>query len=158
MKTKLCLILLACFVTFGCVRPAHFYPVQGPLSSQTPLPVATAKISYGLNLKQLSVVLSSGEVCKGAWTEVPRGQVPGQSNSQNVGLQPEWDAVYGSGFYVSHVMGARFYARATATGDRGTVLNVEMYHPENAKGGNVIATVKGVARDNKDNVYKLVLE
>jgi hypothetical protein len=55
-------------------------------------------------------------------------------------------------------MGARFYARATATGDRGTVLNVEMYHPENAKGGNVIATVKGVARDNKDNVYKLVLE
>jgi hypothetical protein len=158
VKKRLCLIFLATSLTLGCVRPAHFYPVQGPLSSQTPLPVATAKISYGRNLKQLSMVLSSGEVCKGVWKEVPRGQTPERSDSQELGLQPEWDAVYGSGFYVAHVLGARYYDRATATCNQGTVLNVEIYHPEDTKAQDPIASVKGVAKDNHGNVYKLVME
>jgi len=163
LKKKLCFILLAISMMLGCTRTARFYPVQGPLSSQTPLPVPTAKVTFGLNPGNLSVVLSDGEVCKGRWAVVPRGQVPKDATATNasttIGMQSEWDTVYGSGFYVAHVLGAKYYARTTATGDRGTALNVEMYRPENVEtGGNLIAAVKGVAKDNKGNIYKLVLQ
>jgi hypothetical protein len=127
------------------------------------LPVPVAKVTFGINPGNISVVLNGGEVCKGRWVVVPRGQVSKGAVAADapttIGMQPEWDAVYGPGFYVAHVLGARFYARVTATGERGTVLNVEMYRPENVEeGGNLIAAVKGVAKDNKDNIYKLVLQ
>jgi len=67
-----------------------------------------------------------------------------------------WDTVYGSGFYVSHVLGARFYAQAVASGNQGTVLDAEMYRPVGEHESNPLNAIKGVARDNKDNIYKLV--
>ena len=161
MKMKLCLILLGILTTLGCTSTARFYPVQGPLMAQTPLPVPTAKVTFKLNPGNLSVVLADGEVCKGRWVRVKRGEVPARTDttpgSTAIAMQADWDTVYGPGFYTAHVLGSRFYARTTATGDRGTVLNVEMYRPENAE-GNLIAAVKGVARDNKENVYKVVVE
>ncbi len=163
MKIKLGFLLLGISMMFGCTRTARFYPVQGPLTSQTPLPVPVAKVTFGVNPGNLSVVLTDGEICRGRWQVVPRGQVPTGATATGapatISMQSEWDTVYGAGFYVAHVLGARFYARTTATGDRGTVLNVEMYRPENVEeGGNLIAVVKGVAKDNKDNIYKLVLQ
>jgi hypothetical protein len=161
VKMRLCLILLGILSTLGCTRTARFYPVQGPLVSQTPLPVPTAKVSFGINPGNLSVVLTDGEVCKGHWVPVKRGEVPARTDSAPgstaIAMQADWDAVYGAGFYTAHVLGSKYYARTTATGDRGTVLHVEMYRPENAE-GNLIAAVKGVARDNRENVYKLVLQ
>ena len=70
-------------------------------------------------------------------------------------MSAEWDTVYGTGFYVAHVLGAKLYARAVVTGNRGTILNVEIYRPldqAESKPG----TPKGVTKDNKDNIYKLV--
>ena len=69
-----------------------------------------------------------------------------------------WDTVYGQGYYVSHVLGARLYAQAVATGNKGTVLNVEMYKAANEHDVIPADAVKGVAKDNKDNIYKLVLQ
>ena len=159
MKHKLCLILLGISMMLGCTRTARFYPVQGPLAAQTPLPVPVAKVSFRINSGNIAVVLTDGEVCKGRWATVPRGQVPNAAAAAPamIGMQSEWDTVYGAGFYVAHVLGAKLYAQSTATGDRGTVLKVEMYRSENAE-GNIVAAIKGVAKDNKDNIYKLVLQ
>ena len=118
MKNKLCLVLLGISTMLGCSRTARLYPVQGPLSAQTPLPVLVAKVTGAFSPGTISVVLSDGEICKGRWTQVPPVQVPQGANTANApatnGMSSVWDTVYGSGFYVSHVLGARFYARAVA--------------------------------------------
>ena len=87
---------------------------------------------------------------------VPRAQVPKGANTASApttnGMSSVWDTVYGSGYYVSHVLGARS-ARGMISGNRGTVLNVELYAtPE----GEHTFVIKGVAQDNKDNIYKVV--
>lgn len=161
MKKKLCLLLLGISVMLGCTHTARLYPVQGPLSAQTPLPVLFAKITGAFNPGDISVVLSDGEVCKGRWVLVHPVQAPKDGTTANVTtpnvMSPVWDTVYGPGFYVSHVLGARYYAQAVVTGNRGTSFNVEMYKPEHEHEGSPTSSVKGVARDNQDNLYKLVL-
>ena len=161
MKNKLCFILLGISMMLGCTHSARLYPVQGPLSEQTPLPVLVAKITGAFTPGDISVVLSDGEKCKGRWAMVPRAQVPKGANTASApttnGMSSVWDTVYGSGFYVAHVLGTRLYAQAVVTGNQGTVLNVEMYKPEGEHESNPVSAVKGVAKDNKDNIYKLVL-
>ena len=140
----------------GCSHTYRFYPVQGPLSAQTPLPVLVAKLTGAISSGNISVVLSDGEVCKGHWAEVPRAKVPKGANTASApeanGMSSVWDTVYGSGFYVSQVLGST-NARAVASGDRGTILNVELHAtPEGEK----TLIVKGIAKDNKGNIYKVV--
>ncbi|MGO9170301.1 MAG: hypothetical protein ACLP56_25825 [Candidatus Sulfotelmatobacter sp.] len=162
MKTKLVSLLLGISMMLGCTHTVRFYPVQGPLSAQTPSPVLVGKVTGTITPKDISVVLSDGEVCKGHWmivhpVQVPKGSTTATAVTTN-GMPSAWDTVYGSGFYVSHVLGARLYAQAAATGDRGTVLNVEMYRPANEREAIPSDSIKGVAKDNKDNIYKLVLQ
>lgn len=162
MKKKFYFLLLAISTMLGCTHNARLYPVQGPLSAQTPLPVLVAKITGAVTPGNISVVLSDGEVCKGRWAVVHPVKVPKGANTATApatnGMQSVWDTVYGSGFYVSHVLGTRYYAQAVASGDRGTVLNVEMYRPGGEPEGKRVSAIKGVAKDNKDNIYKLVLQ
>ena len=105
----------------------------------------------------MTVVLADGEVCKGHWATVPRSPVAkataGTAPDNN--MSSVWDTIYGSGFYVSHVLGQKLYVQAVIPGNRGTVLNVEMYRPEGG-GQNLLREIRGVAKDNKDNIYKLV--
>lgn len=158
MKKTLWAILLAMAVTTGCAVKAHFYPVQGPQMSQTPLPVPSAKITYGVKPHDLIVVLPNGEVCKGHWTIVQRGEIPGRTDAKDGAtpqMQADWDAVYGAGYYVAHVLGTKYYARTTANGNHGTVLHVELYVSGNERAER---SVRGVARDNRDNLYKLTLD
>lgn len=162
MKTKLGFILLGISMMLGCTRAVRFYPVQGALSAQTPSPVLVGKVTGTFMPKDISVALSDGEVCTGHWVivhpvQVPKGATTATAAPTN-GMPSAWDTVYGAGFYVSHVLGARLYAQAAATGDRGTVLNVEMYQPANEHEATTADSVKGVAKDNKDNIYKLVLQ
>jgi hypothetical protein len=106
-----------------------------------------------------SAVLTDGEVSKGRWEVVRRptashgATAAGASTTNN--LSAEWDTVYGPGFYVAHVLGAKPYARAVAMGNQGLVLNVEMFRPDIVQ-ENTPHTLLGVAKDNKNNVYKLV--
>jgi hypothetical protein len=156
VKVKLCFLLLGISIMLGCSHTYRFYPVQGPLSAQTPLPVLVAKLTGAISSGNISVVLSDGEVCKGQWAEVPRAKVPKGANTASApeanGMSSVWDTVYGSGFYVSQVLGST-NARAVASGDRGTILNVELHAtPEGEK----TLIIKGIAKDNKGNIYKVV--
>jgi hypothetical protein len=156
MKHPVLLGILCVSLLSGCSATARLYPVSGPLSQHNPTPVYVGKITGMVDSGNFSVVLENGEVCKGQWLTVSRpnassnaSATPAQEN-----LAAEWDSVYGAGFYVAHVLGARLYGRGTATGNSGTVLNFEIYRPEDAQ--NVPrGSIKGVAKDNKGNVYKL---
>ena len=140
----------------GCSHTYRLYPVQGPLAGQTPSLVLFAKITGALQSGSISVILNDGEVCNGSWTRVPPVQVPRDATAANAPatnrMSSEWDTVYGSGFYVAHIVGAKYYFQAVVSGNLGTVLNFEMY---TANGVGALFT-NGVATDNKGNIYKLV--
>ena len=143
-------VLLCASLLAGCSATARLYPVQGPLSQQNPAPVFVAKMTAGRHSGNFNVVLDNGEACKGRWMQVPRPSNPSSAaasaSPSSESMASEWDLVYGPGFYVAHVLGARLYARAEITGNRGTVLHAEVYESE---------SIKGVAKDDKGNVYKL---
>jgi hypothetical protein len=154
----LCFFLLAgIFLIAGCAE-GRLYPVRGPFSTQSPLPVFTAKMGGGFHSGNMTVTLSSGERGTGRWQwgkpEAPSAEKSGANPSPSESLASVWDAVYGQNFYVSHVLG-KLMARAEITGDRGTQLQMEMYRPV-GEGGDVPVNFRGVARDNKGNIYKVV--
>jgi len=84
VKNKLCLVLLGISTMLGCSRTARLYPVQGPLSTQTPLPVLVAKVTGAFSPGSISV-LSDGEICKGRWRQVP----PFKSRKAQIQLMPQ---------------------------------------------------------------------
>ena len=158
MKNRLILLLLGISILSGCSLTGRLYPVQGPLSKQIPLPVFIAKMNGVTNSGNISATLNDGEVCKGRWGVVPlvkasKGATTVSDVSAN-NMSAEWDTVYGAGFYVAHVLGQKLYVRAVVTGNRGTVLNMEMYRSVSQE-DNTPGNVKGVAKDNKNNVYKM---
>ncbi len=157
MNRRLVFLSLSIFVLTGCAT-GRLYPIKGPLSAQTPPPIYVANFKGAFNSGSLTVTLANGEVCKGRWETIRRPKNAKESaaisGAPASNLSAEWDTVYGPGFYVAHVLGARLYARSTLTGSKGTVLNVEMYKPDNNE-NNTAAAVKGVAKDNTDNIYKL---
>ncbi|MGH9740466.1 MAG: hypothetical protein ACRD4X_18050 [Candidatus Acidiferrales bacterium] len=147
--TKLVLALASAFLMCGCVYHAKFYPVQGPLAAEKPVPVASARITGSFNSGGMSLTLPDGEVCEGRWHVA---STPATSL-----LKSEWDSVYGNGFYVAHVVGTQLYAQATLRGNRGSVLNVEVFRSETSgePGHDQRGPVQGVAQDNHGNTYKV---
>jgi hypothetical protein len=140
----------------GCLSlsvPGAFSPVQGPLSKQSPLPPTyTAKMS-GLLSGTISVNLANGEVCTGTWffvSKAPPVNTDSSIAAASADMATDWDFVYGPGFYVAHVVGNKLYARATLTGRMGTVIYVELSNETNTRGN-----TKGVAQDNKGNLFKV---
>jgi len=164
MRSSLALALLFISTMFGCAA-ARLYPVKGPLSTQAPPPVYSVKVSGAFFSGNFSAKLTDGEVCKGHWTTVSRGIAPNSPNATNPKpaepLKAEWDTVYGSGFFVANVLGSRLYGRGVAKGAKGTVLTMEMFKDESrpdlvAPGDVNTRAIKGVAKDDKGNIYKLV--
>ena len=161
MKRLAAMVCLCAFLLAGCSATARLYPVQGPLSRQNPPPVYVARVTDGLRSGNFKVALSDGEVGNGHWNAVPRPAKSSDSTSSALPLDnmaAEWDLVYGQGFYVANVLGARLYAKAEITGDRGTVLHAELYRPDRLaaeRESQSVASVKGVAKDDKGNVYKI---
>jgi len=143
----------------GCIAWGRFYPVQGPLSAQAPVPVFKAEATGWLMSGEMSVKLEGGEVCKGRWSATQAAPeptaAPPASGADEESLASVWDIVYGQGFYVSHVLGRHLFARAKLAGDKGTVLRVEVYKPDSASRENT-RPARGVAKDNKGNIYKVV--
>jgi hypothetical protein len=141
----------------GCISlsvPGGFSPVRGPLSQQSPLPTYTAKMS-GLLSGTISVILANGDVCQGPWAFVSKTPPDTKSNANAASPVPgdlaaDWDLVYGPGFYTAHVVGNKLYARATLTGNTGSIIYVEMSNESNTRGN-----TKGVAQDNHGNVFKV---
>jgi hypothetical protein len=155
MKANLSALLLAVTFLSGCygINKMRFYPVKDSVA-QTPSPAFIARMKGGSNSGEISVVLPDGETCKGPWTRVAREpHASGAPPATAEGMPAVWDSVYGQGFYVAHVLGKYIHGTAVVTGDRGTVLNVEFVNGEEADPG-----VRGVAKDNKANVYKVVID
>jgi hypothetical protein len=157
MRYGIFALLALVSVLTGCVSlsvPGAFSPVRGPLSKQSPEPPAyTAKMS-GLLSGTISVVLANGEVCAGAWSFVSKTAPANTDGSVDTAapadIAADWDFVYGPGFYVAHVVGNKLYARATLTGNIGTVMYVELSNETNTRGN-----TKGVAQDNRGNLFKV---
>jgi hypothetical protein len=160
VKTRPALALLGFVLISGC-QSGRLYPIQGHLVSNTPVPVFAAKVAGGIGSATISFVLSDGEKCKGplkvAQTPPIASGAAATQDPKTNGLATEWDAIYGQGYYVSHVLGSKAFARAEASGNRGTILDVEMYQSEGALFSGMKENVKGVAKDNKGNIYKLIM-
>jgi hypothetical protein len=152
MKLSIIAVVVTATMLGGCILsvPGGFSPVQGPLSKQSPIPTYSATIT-GLFYGSISVVLDNGEVCKGPWAAVsatPRGT--SATVVTPIDMAADWDSVYGAGYFAAHVLGNKVYARATLTGSKATVLHVEFSNETNTPGN-----TKGVAKDNKGNVFKV---
>jgi hypothetical protein len=161
MKTKLVLALFAWCVCILAGSDLAFgqklYPVQGPVATQTPQPVFAGQIrrpmfsagSPFLLLKSWTV--ADGEVLKGKPKAVKATSVNDPAATDAATRYPPqpnlafaWDAVFGQGFFVKHILGNTF-GQGVFTGSKGTVLQVESLDGRN-----------GVAVDNKGNIYKMV--
>jgi hypothetical protein len=131
----------------GCLVmvPGHLYPVQGTLSTQTPAPIYKVSLSGVYNSGTMTAILEDGEICHGSWGAVR------QDDPTSAQMSGEWDRVYGQGFFTANVLGNPVFARAVLTGTKGTTVSVEFYDPTPGQ----IANVKGIAKDNKGNVFKL---
>lgn len=137
------LAVLPLLALLGCHRPPplYFHALQGPRAGQGPALVARAT---GISSGEIRVHLPEDEICVGPWSPVSRERT-------ETALAGAWDAVYGSGFYVAQVLGSRWHGQATLTGSHGTIIHFEFCR-DTVPG----AALRGVARDNHQNLYKVV--
>jgi hypothetical protein len=142
-------VALPAMLLSGCLVmvPGHLYPVQGPLSLESPAPIYKFTLSGVYKSGTLSATLPDGEVCKGDWSAIA------QDDPSAKQFSAQWDAVYGTGFFVANVLGNPVFAGAILTGNKGTTLNVQFYDPVPGQ----VNAVKGIAQDNKGNLFKLTL-
>jgi hypothetical protein len=70
-------------------------------------------------------------------------------------LQAEWDRVYGPGFFVANVLGNLNVWHYRLAGVQGGSMDLEMFVGGDAT---TIYFHRGVARDDKGDVFKLVFE
>ena len=158
MKTNRVLSLTAFCVCIiagsSCAFGQKLYPVQGPLAAETSQPVFAGQIrrpmfSAGPPFFLLKSWTVNGEVLQGKPKTVKASSVNSMPAAGAVSpplpdLAFAWDAVYGEGFFVAHILGKKF-GQGVFTGSQGTILQVETLNGRN-----------GVAVDNKGNTYKMV--
>lgn len=151
----------------GCVLPVTFLPVEGPLASQHPVPVYTAFLPGGIpggSPGHLVIALDKGEVFEGYWHRVapPNGTsssgkspvaavAPAPAEESGVNLTPDWDALYGAGYFASHVRVSWQHWRASLLGSAGSTAVIE------ACSHGKCGRTAGVARDSHNNVYKVTV-
>ena len=139
----------------------RLYPVQGPAATQAVPPVFSAKLQNYLGKGgKITLVQAGGESFQGTWSIVTATFANSKAGGTPASYPPQinlafaWDAVYGQGYYVATILGSENVGQAMATGDKGTVLQIE-FHREQL--GVPEDNHFGVAIDNKGNVYKVVL-
>jgi hypothetical protein len=131
MKTAL--PLLAAVLVSGCAT-GHLYPIQGPLSAQTPMRTYAIRID---SVAIVTVKLGSGELCRGMWSNLPK------EDPTSGELSAEWDLVYGKGYYLAEVRSSTGIARAVLDCTSGMTVNVQF------------SSTKGIAKDSHGDVFKL---
>ncbi|MGA3070164.1 MAG: hypothetical protein ABSD43_08110 [Terracidiphilus sp.] len=163
MKARFVSILFCVCIISGSFAASgqRLFPVQGPAATQAPPPAFTAKLTNIFKQSgKISLAQENGESFQGTWTIVTasffNAKTPGSPASYppQPNLAFAWDLVYGEGYYVGTILGSENVGQAMATGDRGTVLQVE-FHREQL--GVAEDNHFGVAVDNKGNIYKVVL-
>lgn len=160
MKPVVVFLLASSIAVLAGCATARVYPVKGPLSATVPAPIYKAKMSNIGSSGNFSTDIN-GEKFAARWHQVPRRSVPTSKTGVAVDqptLGAEWDEVYGQGFYNNVVLQAHFYLRSETTGDRGTKLVVEFYGNQKrpVEDPKIDLVLKGVARDDRGNTYKLL--
>lgn len=130
------------------------YPVSGPLSKVSPLPVVKMKIEGVTgNSGPVSLTLPSGEFCKGRWSvTAPRmGGVVSTSASARVssGLETAFVEMNGTS-YVSVAKPGVNKGQAVLVGEKGAIIECAFLV------GSGTASGYGTAVDNRGNVYKVL--
>lgn len=125
-------------------KTLYFHPVQGPIFNQHPETALAGSVTGAYRSGSMVLTLPSGEVCQGPWAIIPQSQVEAT-------LAGEWDQIYGTGYFVRAVQGARQRGKATLTGDRGSVFQAEF-----SQGPEKDAPLRGVAKDKSGNLFKIV--
>ena len=163
MKMKL---ILTCSAFFLLAMSAtafsqRLYPVQGPATAQVPPPLFTAKLAnYQGKSGKISLQQVNGETFQGTWSVMTATFVNAKTVGSPAGYPPQpnlayaWDAIYGPGYYVATILGSENIGQAIATGNHGTVLQIEFHRKQL---GEPEDNHFGVAVDNKGNFYKVVL-
>src|ERR1700747_3481416 len=82
--------------------PGHLYPIEGPLTSVTPMPVYTVRISGVGNRGTLAATLE-GQALAGSWSPVAPDDPAANS------MAADWDRVYGAGFFTANVLGTNMF-------------------------------------------------
>jgi hypothetical protein len=134
-----------------CACEGRFFARSGPLSQVSPVPTYSASVTGIVFSGSISLVIDNGEICKGAWALVSSAPAK-NGDPPAANMSADWNLVYGQGYYVAHVLGNKLYARATLTGNLGTTLSVEFSNENNTRGN-----TKGVAQDNRGNVFKVTV-
>jgi hypothetical protein len=152
MKVALLVALFSVSMISGCVftSSGRLYPVQGPVAAMAPPLVFDATFkSNSKGSYVVSTVLANGESFQGKLLDFTEASVNSKTPGTAAGYPPQpnlsfaWDAVYGEGDFGAHLLG-KSVLQATMTGSQGTLLQVGLI------------SHRGVAVDNKGNIYKVV--
>jgi len=163
MKARFVFILFCVCTISGSMAASgqRLFPVQGPAATQASPPAFTAKLTnIWKQSGKITLTQENGESFTGTWTVVTASFFNDKKPGSPAGYPPQpnlayaWDVVYGQGYYLGTLLGSQNIGQAIATGDRGTVLEIE-FHREQL--GVVEDNHFGVAVDNKGNIYKVVL-
>lgn len=134
------------FILCNCSTTANLYPVQGPLSEIKPLPIIEATVTgIAGNTGGISLVLPSGEKCKGKWSSAAGSSV----QVGTVNLFSQYGSIFGTGFLVGNNPGMN-RGEAIVIGENGTVIEIEFYT------GSGTANGFGLGKDNNGNVYRVL--
>ena len=136
----------------ACYRGTHLHPVSGPATAESH--VANIKVSGTFNSGTFIADLTEervfhGDFCKGRWKAATQAMPPSANEMASV-----WDTVYGNGYYAAQILGAKRCARGSGACKDGGVLEAEICQIENRQ--NRKTTKVGVARDNKNNIYRIL--
>ena len=130
----------------GCSTSISLYPVEGPHSTQQPLPVVTAKADgITRNSGKITMTMPDGESCEGKWSSV----APQVSTVTTLSLFDQYGSITGTGMTTGPKPGVN-RGEAFLSCSRGTTVEAEFYT------GSGTANGYGVARDSNSNVYKML--
>lgn len=142
-KKYICLSVLA--IT-GCSTTANLYPVEGPLSRQTPAPTLVATVNgITSNTGGLNFTMPDGATCEGKWSSV----APQYASVTSGSLFSQYGSVAGYSTSVGNVPGVN-RGQAFATCSDNTRFDVEFFT------GSGTANGYGIAKDTNGNVYKML--
>lgn len=136
------IVILFC----GCSTTANLYPVKGPLSLQSPTPILVARVNGIMgNTGNIVLTMPDGEVCKGKWSSAAGKAV----SFGTVNLFSQYGSIFGTSYSVGNVPGVN-RGEAILFCNKGTKIEVEFYT------GSGTANGYGLAKDNHDNIYKVL--
>ena len=130
----------------SCSTTANLYPVKGPLSEQSPPPILIAHVDGIMgNTGNISLTMPDGEACQGKWSSAAGMAV----SIGTVNLFSQYGSVFGTGYSVGNQPGVN-RGEAILFCNKGTRIEVEFYT------GSGTANGFGLAKDNHDNIYKVL--